>query len=175
MVQVTVGSTNPVKVGAARRVFAALFPGLAVGGVEVPSGVPHQPIGEAETARGAIARAQAALAATGADWGVGLEGGVAFEGEACWMIQCCAVAHRDGRVHVGRGAQFLLPPVIARGVRDGGEVGPLMDRLTGQVDTKKKTGAIGFLTNGFVVREEMYAHIVAAALAPFLHPELYDA
>lgn len=175
MERVAVGSTNPVKVGAARNVFARLFDSPEITGVEVPSGVAAQPVGEGETMQGAVNRARAALAATGADWGVGLEGGVAFRDGQCWMIQCGAVAHRDGRVHVGQGVQFLIPPVIARGIAAGGEVGPLMDQLTGTQDIKKKGGAIGFLTRGLVVREEMYTHIVAAALVPFLHPELYEA
>ena len=76
MTQVSVGSTNPTKVGAARRIFAELFPDLEVIGISVPSGVPDQPVGEEATIQGALNRAKAALAATGAEWGVGLEGGV---------------------------------------------------------------------------------------------------
>ncbi len=176
MLHVTVGSSNPVKVGAARNIFARLFEEAHVTAVEVPSGVSNQPVGEAETTQGAVNRARAALAATpGAQWGVGLEGGVTFRNGQCWMIQYCAVAHADGRVHVAPGVQFLLPPVIGAGVANGGEVGPLFDGLSGIRDIKKKGGAIGFLTHGLVVREEMYTQMVAAALVPFLHPELYQA
>jgi inosine/xanthosine triphosphatase len=172
--RVAVGSTNPVKIGAAARIFSERFAPVVVQGVDVPSGVAHQPVGHEETQRGAVNRARAALAAADADWGVGLEGGVTFNDDGqCWMIQYCAVAHRDGRLGTGSGAMFLLPPAIARGIAAGGEVGPLFDQLTGTVDIKKKGGAIGFLTNGLVVREEMYAHIVAAALVSFFHPELY--
>ncbi|HWI62755.1 MAG TPA: inosine/xanthosine triphosphatase [Symbiobacteriaceae bacterium] len=175
MERVAVGSTNPVKIGSARRIFAELFGEVSVSGVAVPSGVSNQPIGEEETVRGALNRARAALEATGCDWGVGLEGGVDFEHDgSCWNIQYCVVVHRDGRTSIGKGGRFLLPPVIAEGIRAGGEVGPLIDRLTGQTDSKKKGGAIGFLTNGLVVREELYAQIVAAAMVRFLHPELYD-
>jgi inosine/xanthosine triphosphatase len=170
---VTVGSTNPVKIGAARQVFDLLVGDCVVSGIKVPSGVPEQPIGEEETIAGALTRARNVLASTDATWGVGLEGGVAFVGEACWMIQFCAVIHRDGRSSIGKGPQFLLPPVIAMGVRNGGEVGPLMDELTGEQNIKQKGGAVGFLTRGFVLRETMYAHMVSAALIPFLHHELY--
>jgi inosine/xanthosine triphosphatase len=173
--RVAVGSTNPVKIGAARRIFGQLFPGAAVTGLAVPSGVSAQPIGAEETRQGAVNRARAALAAGDADFGVGLEGGVAFRGDECWMIQFCAIAHRSGRIGIGEGVQFLLPPRIGEAVRAGGEVGPLMDGLSGIANIKQKGGAIGFLTNGLVVREEMYAHMVAAALVRFLHPELYDA
>lgn len=174
MERIAVGSTNPVKTGAAARIFRQLWSDVEVQSVAVPSGVSNQPIGDEETARGAMNRALAALKATGAQWGVGLEGGVAFQDGQCWMIQYAAVAHRNGQVNVGKGPMFLLPPVIARGVAGGGEVGPLVDELTGQKDIKRKGGAIGYLTNGLVLREDMYAHMVAAALVPFLHAELYS-
>lgn len=170
---VAVGSKNPVKVGAGRNVMERLFPGIAVQGIEVPSGVPVQPIGEEETAQGAINRARAAREALDADFGVGLEGGVAFKGHACWMVQYCAVADRTGRVSVAPGVQFLLPPSIGRQVRAGAEVGPLFDAVAGVANIKQKTGVIGFLTNGLVLREDMYTHMVAAAMVQFLHPELY--
>lgn len=173
MYRVAVGSNNPVKVNAARRIFTQLYPGCEVIGVEVPSGVADQPVGEAETIAGATNRARAALEASGADYGVGLEGGVAFEGDACWMIGCCAVVDRDGRVGTGKGHSFLLPPAVAEGVRAGHEVGPLIDRLAGERDTKKKGGAIGFLTNGAVMREDLFAAVVGGAMVQFLHPELY--
>jgi inosine/xanthosine triphosphatase len=173
--RVAVGSTNPVKVGSTRRVFTQLYLGCSVVGIDVPSGVSNQPQGDEETVQGAINRAQAALAATGADWGVGLEGGVLFAADgSCWMNQFCAIVHRDGRTGIGNGGRFLLPPAIADGVRAGGEIGPLFDALTGETDIKKKGGAIGFLTRGLVGREDLYAHMVAAALVRFLHAELYQ-
>ncbi|MFZ5814652.1 MAG: inosine/xanthosine triphosphatase [Bacillota bacterium] len=173
MCRVAVGSTNPVKVNAVRRIFARLMPDVEVVGVEVSSGVAPQPVGEAETVAGAANRARAAREAFAADFGVGLEGGVAFEGDQCWMIGSCAVIHRDGRVGIGKGHSFLLPPAVAEGVRAGHEVGPLIDRLAGESETKKKGGAIGFLTNGAVLREDLFASLVGAAMVTFLHPELY--
>ena len=50
---VAVGSANPVKLGAVRAVLARLAPDAAVEGVVVPSGVPDQPWGDAETIQGA--------------------------------------------------------------------------------------------------------------------------
>lgn len=172
---IAVGSTNPVKVGAAGRIFAQFLPGAELVAIAVASGVPEQPIGDEETMRGAVGRARAARETADADYGVGLEGGVTFRGDECWMNGFCAVVHRDGRVGIGSGTQFLLPPSIGREVRAGGEVGPLMDRLTGLSDIKKHGGAIGFFTNGAILREDAFAMMVAAALVPFFHPELYEA
>ena len=59
--RVWVGSGNPVKIGAVREVFEAHFPDVIVEGIEAPSGVPAQPVGE-ETFTGAENRTRALLA-----------------------------------------------------------------------------------------------------------------
>lgn len=99
--RIAVGSTNPAKVAASRAVLERAFPQAEVVAVEVPSGVPPQPIGAEETAAGARQRARLALAAVpGAFLGVGLEGGIDPEGH---LLNCCAVATPDGAVHVAWG------------------------------------------------------------------------
>jgi non-canonical (house-cleaning) NTP pyrophosphatase len=84
---VAVGSTNKVKVNACRISFERAFLGDAIDvqGFSTSSGVPAQPVGDAETRRGAVNRALAAAAAWEAahgrapDFSVGLEGGVYYE------------------------------------------------------------------------------------------------
>ena len=51
---VAVGSTNPVKLGATKKAFETVFPGVAfdVRGVSAASGVPDQPIGDEQTKLG---------------------------------------------------------------------------------------------------------------------------
>ncbi len=173
MLRIAVGSTNPVKVGAARRILQQLYPDCEVTGLNVPSGVSDQPIGERETIEGATNRARTAREVANADLGVGLEGGVTFEGEGCWMINCCVIVGRNGQVGVGKGHSFILPPAAADGVRAGREVGHVIDEITGKSNTKQRGGAIGFLTNGTVLREDLFAATVGAAVVQFLHPELY--
>ena len=74
--RVAVGSTNPVKVAAVRAVLGAAGASAEITPIGVPSTVRDQPIGDDETIRGALARARAAREATGAELGVGIEGGV---------------------------------------------------------------------------------------------------
>jgi len=69
-----VGSTNPVKLAAAKAVMRRLYGGQ-MDIVSVASGVPFQPWGDREPRRGAINRARSAQAATSATWGLGIEGG----------------------------------------------------------------------------------------------------
>lgn len=173
---VAVGSTNPVKVAAVRAVLARVAPAAAVQGVAVPSGVPDQPWGDAETRRGAATRAAAARTAAGADLGVGLEGGVVDEesdaGERRGLRTCAwaAVADTGGRVHVGGSLAMPLPEAVAARVRAGAELGYAMDALLETTGTKHGGGAVGVLTRGLVDRQRAYEVILTYALAPLLAP-----
>lgn len=170
---VVVGSTNPAKLEPARLVFAEVFPGLEIRGVEVPSGVRAQPIGYEETVLGAESRAQAALAQPGAAWGLGLEAGVEFNGHGSWLFNIAVILRADGRGGMARGGSVLLPPRVGERLRRGEELGPIMDDLVGKKDTKKGLGAVGILTLARIERVEFWRHTIELALPPFLRPELY--
>ena len=82
--QVLVGSKNPVKVGAGQRAISQWFSQhhVIATGVSVASGVPDQPMTEAETRLGAVNRVENCLAQikrgelSSADWVMAFEGGV---------------------------------------------------------------------------------------------------
>jgi inosine/xanthosine triphosphatase len=170
---IAVGSTNPAKTSAVKAMCERAFPGCTVIGVEVPSGVPEQPIGEEQTSTGARNRARAALAAvTGARMGVGLEGGVDPDGS---LINSVALVEAGGRENLTWGVRFPLPPSVVARVLRGEELGPVMDEVSGKTESKKHLGAVGILTNGLFTRAEMWQGPLACALMPFLHPELYPA
>lgn len=171
---VALGSTNPAKLTPTRAVFTQLWPGCTVQGVAVPSGVPEQPIGLDQTRQGAVNRAQAARAALGAGWGVGLEGGVRFEAERAWLFGVVAVV-RGAALQTGVTAELALPPVVAARLRAGEELGPIMDRLHGTTDIKRGVGTVGLLTGGVLSRADVWAQGLALTLAPFLNGELYGA
>jgi len=189
---VVCGTTNRGKLDAARAAFSAAFaprgaPAVDVRGVPAASGVSDQPVGDAETRRGAFARAAgAAAAAAGAgadgavDFAVGMEGGVVEDGVVlpgaraptpdlvcfAWM----AVLHvPSSRWGWARTASFSLPPRVAALVRGGVELGEADDRVFGRRDSKLGEGAVGLLTHGGVGRPAYYAHALRLALARFLH------
>lgn len=169
MQRVAVGSTNPVKIGAARAVLERLLPEVIIEGIAVESGVPDQPWGDAETIRGAITRARAACAALDADVGIGIEGGVIDAGDG--RVRTCAwaaVVARDGQSGVGGSLSLELPQRVAELVRGGMELGHAMDAVTGEQNVKQGVGAVGILTRGLVTRSQAYEYILAYALTPFL-------
>ena len=171
---VAVGSTNPTKAGAVWTVFQALGYS-AISAVAVPSGVAAQPIGLAETFRGAENRARNALTATRARYGVGLEGGVDLaEDGTGWLIGAAVIVAEDsGRWHAW-GPRLLLPAAAVDAIREGEELGPVIDRLSGLTEAKAGIGAIGWLTGGLVSRESSWVTALACAAAPLFHAALYN-
>jgi non-canonical (house-cleaning) NTP pyrophosphatase len=75
---------------------------------------------------------------------------------------------------VFRSAILPLPKSVYRALEQGEELGTVMDQLFNTENIKQKGGAIGLLTNGRATRESNYTHALTLALAPFLHPELYE-
>jgi len=165
-VTVAVGSTNPAKVEAARRAIQAAWPGARL----IPLAVHFS---DTEGRQGALARAVAARQAADADYGVGLEGAVNDGPEGMALTNWVAIISREGRASLASGGSLPLPECIAREIRAGQELGPIMDRLTGRERTKEQEGAFGYLTCGVVPRTLAFQVGVGLALAPFLRPELY--
>ncbi len=171
--RIAVGTDNPIKARAVRNVMRKVFPGAEVVSLKVGTGMPSQPVGDAETRQGAMNRAHAARIATKADWGIGIEGGV-IETEV-GMMTCawCAIEDRSGRVGIGGSTNMLLPDAVATKLRAGGELGPTMDDFTGIRNVKKKMGAIGVLTRGLTDLRRSYEFIIKLALVKFLWKDKY--
>lgn len=172
---VRVASGNPVKLAATRAAFRRLFPseGWRIEAAPVPSGVSDQPVGDEETLRGALQRArEAARRHPGAEFVVGIEGGVAAIDGAllafAWVV--AGDGERWGR---SRSASFLLPPPVADLVRQGVELGEANDRVFGVEDSKSASGAVGLLTGDVIDRTTLYEPAVVLALAPWRRPELW--
>jgi inosine/xanthosine triphosphatase len=141
---VAVGSGNPVK----REAVASVIDG-AVTAVAVDSGVAEQPRGHAETVAGARNRARRALAAGAFDVGVGLEGGVAgFDGTDGLFLVMWGAATDGDRAGVGGGPSLRLPDGVTARVRDGAELGPMMDDREDRDGVGRAEGAAGVLTDG---------------------------
>lgn len=175
--KVLVGSANPVKIGAVRDAFEPYFPGVEVLGLPVEPGVPAQPVGE-ETFTGAENRARALVALNageglGASFCVGLEGGISQMHGRWFAFGVLCIADAAGRLGFGLSPLFEMPPAMLADVLAGEELGHVVDRLSGDHNSKQKGGAIAFLTRGRVDRRTLYAQGLAMALAPFLNQEMY--
>jgi len=171
--KITIGSTNPVKVNAVKQVLKPLYPKASYVSVNTDSQVGDQPMSIKATKTGAKNRAQSALKTTQADMAVGLEGGIFEIDDRMYSFAWCAVTDKTGKTSFGGGMCFPLPPKIAKAIDQGGELGPLMDKLTGKKDIKKKGGSISILTNGLTTRIKGYKELIRMALTEFRRPDLY--
>ncbi len=166
--KIAIGSENPVKIAAVKTILRQKFPHAEFVAQAVSSGVADQPWGDDETLTGAENRARAVLSATDADFGVGLEGGVKKSPVGLMTCAWCAIVDRHGKIGFGGGLNMLLPPAVAEMLYRGGELGPAMDILSNEHNTKQKQGAIGILTAGLSSRQAAYEQLVAMAAAPFV-------
>lgn len=174
--KIVVGSTNPVKVDVVREGFSALFPDqeVTVVGCAARSGISDQPMTPGETLKGANKRAyNARKLVPDADYWVGIEGGIEDEGDQMYEFAWVYVLARDIRSSKSRSTNFLIPPGIAKKIRNGMEHGPASDEFFKVENSKQTNGTIGIISNNVLTRTSYQLHAVICAFIPFLHPELY--
>jgi len=168
--KVFVGSTNPAKINAAKKVFEKVFGQIEVEGMKTESGVNAQPMNDNEIIQGAVNRAVMAYQKNG--FGVGLEGGI---------IQVQTVYYTKGWVAITDGKKtglastvsIPLPNSIVSRVLEGVELGEVIDKLEGRKGIGKKEGVIGLLTKNNVTRTDFFEQALFCALAPFYNAEAY--
>jgi inosine/xanthosine triphosphatase len=174
MIKIVVGSKNPVKINAAKTAICEmlLLDEVDCVGINAPSNVAEQPMTSEETQLGAINRVKYCQHQTQADFYVAIEGGVdQFEyGPATFAF--VAIANHK-HMSIGRSCNLPLPPIIYQALKNGEELGHVMDRLFNTNNVKQKGGAIGLLTNGLATREGVYQQATILAMAPFINPDLY--
>ena len=163
VIDIAVGSLNPVKVQAVRNVMEKIYGEVRITAVDVQGDVPQQPFGD-ETRLGAENRSRNALGSH--DLSVGIEAGVFEFPDGLYDIQHCAVTDRDGRTTYGQGSGFRYPDDIAGLVRDGMTVGDAVRRLYGNNGIGKRQGAVGMLSKGLLDRLGLTEQSVTAAMIP---------
>lgn len=164
---IAIGTKNKAKVGAVEKIATQLIHNAQFVAIDVSSNVSEQPFSNEETRQGAINRAQAALQQTDAQIGFGLEGGVYELADTMYCCNWGALATREGNVYACAGATFTLPSQIAERLRNGEELGPVMDDFTKTTNIRHHAGAIGIFTNGHIDRKEMFEHIVLMLIGQY--------
>lgn len=174
---VLVGSKNPVKIESVKEAFDKYFPNVNVQGIEVSSGVSDQPVNE-DTFNGAKNRADALRIINkanklGAQYFVGIEGGIINIYDKWFSLGCICILDDRGKTGFGTSPHFSLPTSIIDKLLQGIELGTVIDELTDQHNSKQKSGAIGHLTKDVITRKDLYLQGIITALIPFINPELF--
>jgi inosine/xanthosine triphosphatase len=176
--KIFVASENPVKINAITIAASDNYPDVEVRGLAVASGVSEQPMTDEETLRGSINRAKALKKIVLAKsyclpdeeaLFIGAEGGVycpkfVQNDSELWSTVWISVLDQKGDIYSASGARFRLPQVLANGILAGQELGHVIGDLFDDLDLKRKSGAIGILTKGFIDRTEEYVAIAKLAI-----------
>ena len=171
--KISVGSNNPVKITAVENAVKKIWPDAEVIKIEVDSNVSNQPMSNEEAIQGAINRAKLSLQQTGADIGIGLEGCVYDSKFGMFLSGWVVAINKNGEIGIGGGGGLLLPEKVASEVRNGKELGLVMDRFIRGHNTKQKQGAVGVLTNNLIPRTDAFERSVIFALTRFINPHYY--
>ncbi len=167
---VNVGSTNKAKIWATRDVFLKVFKKVEVHGMEVEAKVPDYPVDD-EVRVGAMNRAKQSIG--GADFGVGIEGGILTDSEGGRMCQFCAIVDKRGVVTLGQGPAYQIPWSVMDLVRDGVPLLEAERRVLNVNKIEDEVGLAGHVSAGFTNRKQLTETSVLMALLPRLRPDLY--
>lgn len=175
--KILVGSKNPVKIESVKEAFSKYFDDVEAEGIEVNSGVSVQPVND-ETYIGAQNRAFNLYELNkennlGADFFVGIEGGIAKQYNRWFAFGCMCIIDKEKNSGFGNSPHFELPEGIVKKLLGGIELGDVMDKIMNEQNTKQRGGAIGFFTNGVMSRKELYIEGLKVALIPFLHKKMF--
>ncbi len=154
--KIIIGSKNPTKTRAVQDVFKT----AEINTLYVPSNVSPQPFSDEETRRGAINRATQCARSSSDAFGIGLEGGVMYIDQQLYLCNWGALVTPNDKIYTASGARILLPEKIATQLKEGSELGHLMDDYALKREISKKEGAIGIFTNNLITRKEMFEHVV---------------
>ncbi|MGM0843885.1 MAG: DUF84 family protein [Bacillota bacterium] len=159
---IAIGTKNKAKVEAVQNGFAELLCNeeLDFESFKTKSGVSEQPFSDKETIQGAVNRASEVLEMSEGSIGIGLEGGVVETQYGLFLCNWGALAERGETPIIAGGARILLPETIAKRVRNGEELGPVMDDYCQSEGIRHHEGAMGIFTKGAVNRDEMFKHTV---------------
>ncbi|MBP1915316.1 DUF84 family protein [Lederbergia galactosidilytica] len=158
--RIGVGSRNKAKLKAVETVLQTLENKLDIVAIDAPSDVSSMPFSDEETMKGALNRAEFCVHQHDVDFGVGLEGGVTETPAGLFIINWGALAVKDQATFVAGGARIKLPEEIAKRLRSGEELGPVMDDFCHRENIRHGEGAIGVFTNGMITRDQMFTHIM---------------
>ncbi|MGC9210529.1 MAG: inosine/xanthosine triphosphatase [Acidilobus sp.] len=156
---VFLGSRNPVKVSGVRKAYERFYGSVEVRPVEV-TGLPSQPVGLRETVE--LACRRASMAGSGGER-VGVEAGI-FRESGRWFVTNVTCIVRGRRTYVGLSPSFYIPRWLAL-MAMGSELDEALEKVTGLSDLGSSSGAIGLLSGGRVVREDLVYWATLMALS----------
>lgn len=172
---IMVGSLNPVKINAVKEAYNQVWPETSwqVKGINVPSGVPDQPMSDSQAIKGARQRAKLALEKSDAVYGVGVEGGIQQIDDLWFDCGWIVIRDQSGAEGIGSTARIITPPKMMSLIHQGQELGHVVDSIFKTKNAKQSEGHFGLMTHNHITRTSGYKDGVIMALVRFLQPQLF--
>jgi len=170
--KIAIGTKNQAKNKAVQNICLQFMNDPEFISLDVSSNVSGQPFGDEETLQGAKNRALQACKEAQVNISFGLEGGVKEFNGQLYICNWGVLHTKEGEKYIAGGAQLPLPQDVADAVRNGEELGSVMERYTNQTGIRHNEGAVGVFTRNIVKRADMFEHIVKLLLGQYLkdHP-----
>lgn len=156
MRKIVVGSTNKTKVGAVKEHFHA----HDVEAYDASSGVSSQPKSDEETRLGAYNRAKNARSLYENCIGIGLEGGVMQLADKLYLCNWGVLIDENNNMFTASGARIELPNIFIEQIEAGKELSDIMEQYTKKKGIRHYEGAVGIFTNGRILRQQLFEHVV---------------
>ncbi|CAN5156691.1 inosine/xanthosine triphosphatase [soil metagenome] len=174
--KVAIGTKNPVKIAAVEEAFRKVWPdkNFEFISVDVKSEVSDQPMSDEESIQGATNRAKSAKEKIKAEFGVGLEGGLQKIGDRWFDCGWIAVLDNQNNKGFGSSIRMEVPPKMMKLIREGNELGKVVDIVFDVENSKHSNGHFGLMTGNAITRKEGYRDGVIAALAAFINPQVFE-
>ncbi len=175
--EIIIGSTNTPKKDAVLTSFTQAYPNtdIIIECVKTKSGVSAHPLNAGEAMKGAMNRiADAQYQKPGADYYVGIEGGLLQVEERAYEIGWIVIANTVGKVATALSAGIEIKGEILRNILNGTELSEVLDNMYGVGKIGDTNGFYGLATDDLVTRTQAYEQGLHFAIAQFKHAELYQ-
>lgn len=173
--KIAVGSTSELKLQSVRNAFIRAEIAIEeITGYKVKSGVPKQPFSETEIITGATNRAQNAIKESRpiADYGIGIESGIALKGKKYFELAACIVVNQKGEI-VGEAfsAAVETPAKIVQLIKERDSEAGVIAQELGHLQEKDP---LLLYSGERMSRNRVLENTVFLALCrEFLNPEAY--
>ena len=182
--RVAIASTRSPKVNGEKRAFQKLshippFEQIVIEPMQVESGVQATPLSVDELMTGARQRAESAFVKSGPKSGealfsVGVEGGI-YVSQHRAFLQSWACVYDGTQCSFGSSGSIEIPQALSDAVvRDGADLGKVIDIFAEQKNVRSNQGTWGILTNDLITREDSFELATLNALAPFFNKRMYE-
>lgn len=172
--RVAIGTKNNAKIEGVKRAFNLVYKNVEFLSFETDSKIRAQPLNDDEAILGAKNRAtQAIKLCDNVDFGVGLEGTVDENEFGMFLCGWVVIIDKNNEIGIGSSPKILLPDWIAKKLRNGEELGPIIQEFMKDNSIRQNLGTCGVLTNGLYSRIDEFNHATQNALSKFIGEKYY--